>query len=848
MKKLSAISPRTNAFMSSGGDPASEQVTFERMFSSLAYSAFSNKVPRLIDGIVTFKILTSDIDKGSAQGTFIVQAGNSFIYVPVVLNENNVEPPEVFYSKDLDSFLPLSNDWVDEIQKEDTSRLGGPGEIPKTLGEGLDVTNITVPPVTGKVTYASANIDLPEFLAEVPNRVKKAFATYLKNNPKSFKAAVKIHGNRIVESLQPRAEKVAAAPQPKYFVLDSTDSADRFKLAFGGMGTSAFQYAARHGAVVRDFRKAAELSIPVDAETPTTYHEIASSGLYKIIDSKGQVSVVAVFSDPTDIHKLSKPVHSYQGQASESSYYQAGPVKSPSKFLVVFPNGNYTILDKVIAVHTSDPLPDGVLRRALDGRTKVSLRNGKQILISTKDVWRGILPFSADNVASPSPGTMRGDVTDEWDTDSSGKPVLAGVIVSDKAGVNRPHSPPGSSTVFLPKSFTSIPCGEYVRPETIMTDATSVMALVNSGIAKLSHALVSVKNCGAGDYAVNGDPGYSKKEAIQKLASIGIEAEASLSFVSSVPSHRTKRAFVINSRNIPRLGRIFTKVAETDPAMVAQIAGAMAPAMLAQMQNMMGGQGAASAPPAAAAQGQAMQVDPATGYPIDPASGMPFDPATGMPIGPAAGMPAQAPQGAAVQAAPAAYAAPPAQGQVPQVDPSTGMAIDPSTGFPIDPATGLPIDPATGMPAQPGAVPGAPLPGASPQIDPNTGMPVDQPINPQFLNAAADLQHQGVFDVASVATLLQSPALTELVASYLPALQKSLDSLGRIVIAIKVKAPDLKQEIGQEAYRALDNKLLLVFRGLGELIIRLNQHTLAGVGAGEFNFYDGEAPGTGYMQ
>ena len=831
MRKLAAISPRTNAFMSSGGDPASEQVTFERMFSSLAYSAFSNKVPRLIDGIVTFKILTSDIDKGSAQGTFIVQAGNSFIYVPVVLNENNVEPPEVFYSKDLDSFLPLSNDWVDEIQKEDTSRLGGPGEIPKTLGEGLDVTNITVPPVTGKVTYASAGIDLPDFLEEVPNRIKKAFATYLSKNPKSFKAAVKLHGNRIVESLQPRAEKVAAAPKPKYFVLDSTDSAERFKLAFGGMGTSAFQYAARHGAVVRDFRKAAELSIPVDAETPTTYHEIAASGIYKIIDSKGQVSVVAVFSDPTDIHKLAKPVHSYQGQASESSYYQAGPVKSPSKFLVVFPNGDYTILDKVIAVHTSDPLPDGVLRRALSGRTKVSLRNGKQILMSTKDTWRAILPFSADNVASPSPGTMRGDVTDEWDKDSSGKSVLAGVIISDRAGVNRPHSPPGSSTVFLPKSFTSIPCGEYIRPETIMTDATAVMAMVNSGIAKLSYARVSVKNSGAGDYAVNGESGFSKKEAVQKLASMGMEAQASLSFVSGVEPYRTKRAFVIPSRNLPRLGSIFTKVAETDPATIAQIAGAMAPAMFMQMQNSMSGAPMPGAAPAATA-GQAAP-------PVDPATGMPIDPATGMPIDPATGMPAQAPQGVSAQAP---------QGSAPPVDPATGLPIDPATGLPIDPATGLPIDPATGMPMQPGAVPGAPLPGSAPQIDPNTGMPVDQPINPQFLNAAADLQHQGVFDVASVAMLLQSPALTELVASYLPSLQKSLDSLGRIVIAIKVRAPELKQEIGQEAYTALDNKLLLVFRGLGELIIRLNQHTLAGVGAGAAGLFAEDAPGVGYMQ
>ena len=829
MKKLSALSPRTNAFMSSGGDPGSEQVTFERMFSGLAYSALSNKVPRLMNSVVTFKILESKVDEGFAQGTFVVSAGDTFIYVPVILSENTVDPPEVFYSKKLDAFLPLDSSWVDEVQKGEATSLGQSSEIPKNVSNGLDVSHMMIPPVSGRITYASAGINLPDFLEQVPNRVKKAYAKFLSENPVSFKEAVRVHGDRLVNSLRPRTEKVASAKAaPAFHVLSSDDSPNAFRNAFNTKAAAAFQKACHSGIVVQENRKHAELSVPVDVQVPLEYQDISDSGTYKVLDSTGRVSVVAVFRDPTDIHSLAKAGGSYQSR-NPGSYDTGYAVSNTTKrFLVVFPNGDYTQLDKLVALPTKEAIPDGTLGRALRGRTQVRLRNGKQILVSNNgNVWQAILPFSAANISSPEASTIRGDLLSEWSTGNDGAAPEAGIVISDSMKLLKPHSPSGSNTVFLPRDFISLACGEFVNPATVVSDMSTVLELVNSGIAKLSHARIHVKNCGAGEWSVNGLKLASTKAAVTYLSWTGMDAHASHSFLDDMGPGQVKRAYVVPSRNLGRLGQVFTKAAEDNTALVAQIAGSMAPAMFMQMQNMMAmGPSAGGAPPPG--------MDPSAGGAPPPGMAPGMDPSAGgaPPPGMAPGMDPSAGAGA---------------GAPPQVDPATGMQMDPSTGAPIDPNTGMPAGgaPGAGAPPQVDPATGAPVDPATGQpIDPATGAPVDQPINPQFMNSAAELQQQGVFDVASVAALLQSPSLTELVSGYLAPLEKSLDSLGRIVLAVKVKAPVLKQEVGQEAFTALDQKLTLVFRGLGELIIRLNQHSLTGVGASDSD-YMAQAGSTG---
>ena len=124
-------------------------------------------------------------------------------------------------------------------------------------------------------------------------------------------------------------------------------------------------------------------------------------------------------------------------------------------------------------------------------------------------------------------------------------------------------------------------------------------------------------------------------------------------------------------------------------------------------------------------------------------------------------------------------------------------------GMPMDPAMmggGMPMDPAMMGPPE---------------------------INPQFMDAAATLNDQGVFDAAAAASVLQSPELIEIVSLYLPGLQKALDHLGRILLAISVKKQPLPQQLGEEEYSTLRKRIRRVFNTLGDIIIKLDKQANA---------------------
>ena len=214
MIKLSAISPRTNAFMQSGGEGTPEEMAFEKIFSSMAYSMLESKAPKLMDGIITFKVLDSNIDGGSATGVFIGQRGSSVIYIPMVLVDSSVKSPEMFYSKEVDAFMPLTEGWLDEVEKIDSGEMGSSSEPPDALDGNPDIRGIATPPQAGRFSYASADLkveapDIHQILGYAGNQTKVAFANFLKDNQSSLKAAVRFHGERIINSLRPTPEKTA---------------------------------------------------------------------------------------------------------------------------------------------------------------------------------------------------------------------------------------------------------------------------------------------------------------------------------------------------------------------------------------------------------------------------------------------------------------------------------------------------------------------------------------------------------------------------------------------------------------------------------------------------------------
>jgi len=147
------LSPATQAAMAPAS-PEDETQLFEDKFGQMAHQVFSSQFPDLTNSVITFKILDSDIDKNSAVGSFIIEHQGQFLYVPVILSDNQLKPLDLVYVKDKDIFLPLTDEWITELSKGLMDTLGEGVKLPPTVATDVDIRNIVVPPTTGRYSYA----------------------------------------------------------------------------------------------------------------------------------------------------------------------------------------------------------------------------------------------------------------------------------------------------------------------------------------------------------------------------------------------------------------------------------------------------------------------------------------------------------------------------------------------------------------------------------------------------------------------------------------------------------------------------------------------------------------------
>jgi hypothetical protein len=112
-----------------------------------------------------------------------------------------------------------------------------------------------------------------------------------------------------------------------------------------------------------------------------------------------------------------------------------------------------------------------------------------------------------------------------------------------------------------------------------------------------------------------------------------------------------------------------------------------------------------------------------------------------------------------------------------------------------------------------------------PEGPPNPQM-VAQQINPEMADSAGDLGNAGIFDMATLSMLAASPVLHEIVATYVPNLEKAVDNLGRILLTLWMQEGEVKAAIGDLEYTTLEERLRTVFKGLGELVIKINRNAV----------------------
>jgi hypothetical protein len=107
--------------------------------------------------------------------------------------------------------------------------------------------------------------------------------------------------------------------------------------------------------------------------------------------------------------------------------------------------------------------------------------------------------------------------------------------------------------------------------------------------------------------------------------------------------------------------------------------------------------------------------------------------------------------------------------------------------------------------------------------EPNPAQYAEQ-VSPQFQQEAAQLDQDGVFDAASVASLANVRSIRSLLQNYTPTLDNALDRLGRTLLLLYVKSKQIRDRIGEEAYTSLEQLVRDVFRMLGDALMSLEQY------------------------
>ena len=282
------LSPRTHQMMMQQQETMGpeEGQLFEQGFAQAAEGMLMNKIPEIADRVVTFKIIKSDIESGSAVGAFIVEMTSDSIFIPVVLLENELKPIEVMYVRNSGSFLPLTMEWVAEAEKNQVEPMGEGVQRPDTLMSDVDISRLVRPPYEGRFSFASAKspLSLVDFLNEAAtNKSKVKLASTLTDNPDLLRAAVTIYGDTLLTALQPVATKEAAAALLPVYIATRASPASEVKERFGGK-IRWLQETVSYKEVISDYEKYLSSSF-LGKKEPIVVWNMAYSDFYNKVSS-----------------------------------------------------------------------------------------------------------------------------------------------------------------------------------------------------------------------------------------------------------------------------------------------------------------------------------------------------------------------------------------------------------------------------------------------------------------------------------------------------------------------------------------------------------------------------------
>ena len=854
-------SPEVQSYGQAPPQEQAEQM-FKDQFTQSAYSVLYAKFPDMVPVVVTFKILKADAQEGDAVGAFIVLHENEPVYIPVIMTSGELKPMDIVYYKKLNIFLPLSSQWLDEVSKMNLDEMGEGTEVPPGVSSDVDLSKIIIPPgsSTGRYGYASASDELDhgakvmfkealDSHQEIPN---DQFLTLIRTGPRVMLDGLKLAFEKRPSLLQKLAahygvkslqaafkegyqqvstEKVAAAGFIKVATID-TPAAELQEL-FGDKAGAAFSSITKQGYAVHDSRVGIT-KIAVKVENNIRLDSPGNEpGFHKLFFLDGPQKNYFVVPNPVGVSS-----RYHNGPYARSSRFQDHRQSTP--YIVISTDAKEAwICDDVAGekIFDSAEVTDSKIAKILKGTGGSTPKvNSFGFFIHQTDGHIGATePFVVGEVVTDGDQTKirrrHGDVTLIIDSDPTRKKI-------DKAGK--------TGLIFLPKNsqWVSIvanvdkdsespdsswgPNFEKNRRISVVNDPKLISRWMNSKLQESGAPSVVVKKAEAHTWWFSDVPSPVPVEvALDKLASENnISAADAAGILRDAQRNGQSYSFILGYNEMAKLGTELAKVAQPP---------AVSPQAAPQPQGPPQGQPQPQDPAMAGQDPAMMGQDPAM-----MGMGMPQE----SPINPAelaiAEITQQLSQQNEMQQQQTQSQVEQLTQQMQMQQQANDMVVSVLEGIQqrtseISNASGGQI-PAEAMesPMAAGQLL-APTPGPNEMPPPTPFMDTEESfnpetvanqINPEMVDMVEDFQGQDIFDAGAVGMLSSAPVLQEVISSYVPNLEKSLDNLGRILLTLWLQEKDSKEQLGDEVFVTLEDKLRTVFKSMGDVILSINQNAI----------------------
>lgn len=862
-----------------GQMPAPEQAEqmFKDRFNQMAFSVLYSKFSEMAPNVITFKILEIDPDAGKGIGVFIVLHNQKPIYIPVILANGQLKPMDMFFYKELNIFLPLTTQWLDEISKMALDEMGQGANLPTEVPQDVNIRDLILPPMTtsGRIGYASdlsaAQLDFgakmmfkeaqdhsqlrrvdPQFLNIVSNGPKvllDGLKIAFEQRPGLLQKFASVYGvNELTSAFQRGYAKCAAAPVPvktshKCRVFTKYSSAETLRQVFGSAAPAANAAIIKHGFAVKDDRKPERVALKVEGKIALT-EPGAMGGWFKLyfVDSSADDYLVIPF--PKDAHYGNRV---YVTGSSGGNYH-----RQPVEYLVVNKNLKEAWQSHDIAgeqISDTSRIKNSPLYKLLFENNK-----GETPKVGSQGFFINLKNRTVEATQL---------ITIKYATTSDGVRKYKGeygptYVIDDDPSRLKINVAMGGDLVFIPKDAKWISLrtdnieGEdhekrwerrnkndwENKKNSVVTDPKLIMRWMNAKLHESGAQAVNVKNAGLGQFWVekSGSP-LSFADALEKVANeYGISAGDAWGILKDAQEHGRSYSFIVDAKT----GRFFKTALDkwAQPEQPMQAQGTPGGGMPQQMDPAM-------------QQEVPMGMDPATGQPMDPMAMQQQQQGGGAPpMGPPPSMnPTDLAIGEAVQqlqtqsqqaAQQLQQQADSLQQQIQGMQQSNQQVIQvlqtiQQRAAQISAATNGQIPPEAAFSPMTAAQALAPTPPQPPEQPPMPMMDrentspemVAQQINPQMAEQAASFNDQGMFDTAAIGMLASAPVLQDIVATYIPNLEKAIDNIGRILLTLWMREDDTKEQIGDDTYVSLEDKLRSVFKNMGEVVLSVAHNALS---------------------